>query len=56
MIAALGDASQFANGWQISAWLGLTLKPVEWMPSTSYRSIHDAKRNVSYFLMNYYNW
>ncbi|MBY6062924.1 IS3 family transposase [Pseudidiomarina sediminum] len=28
----------------------------EWMPTTGYRSAIEAKRDVSYFLMNYYNW
>ena len=28
----------------------------EWMPSTGYYSINEAKRDVGYFLMNYYNW
>lgn len=28
----------------------------EWMPTTGYRSAVEAKRDVSYFLMNYYNW
>ena len=28
----------------------------EWMPATGYRSAIEAKRDVSYFLMNYYNW
>ncbi|MDN7125292.1 hypothetical protein J6I90_10405 [Pseudidiomarina sp. 1APP75-32.1] len=26
------------------------------MPATGYRSAIEAKRDVSYFLMNYYNW
>jgi putative transposase len=28
----------------------------EWMPATGYHSATEAKRDVSYFLMNYYNW
>lgn len=28
----------------------------EWMPSTGYRSINEAKLDVGYYLMNYYNW
>ncbi len=28
----------------------------EWMPSTGYSSINEAKRDVGYYLMNYYNW
>ncbi len=28
----------------------------EWVPATGYRSAIEAKRDVSYFLMNYYNW
>lgn len=28
----------------------------EWIPSTGYRSPSEAKRDVGYFLMNYYNW
>ena len=28
----------------------------EWMPATGYCSAIEAKRDVSYFLMNYYNW
>ena len=27
----------------------------EWMPSTGYHSINDAKRDAGYYLMNYYN-
>ena len=28
----------------------------EWIPSTGYDSEAEAKRDVSKFLMNYYNW
>lgn len=28
----------------------------EWIPSTGYRSLNEAKRDVGYYLMNYYNW
>uniref|UniRef100_UPI0025D18DE9 IS3 family transposase n=1 Tax=uncultured Alteromonas sp. TaxID=179113 RepID=UPI0025D18DE9 len=28
----------------------------EWIPSTGYCSINEAKRDVGYYLMNYYNW
>ncbi|GAA0858231.1 hypothetical protein GCM10009114_27050 [Aliiglaciecola litoralis] len=28
----------------------------EWVPSTGYCSINEAKRDVGYYLMNYYNW
>lgn len=28
----------------------------EWMPSTGYHSINEAKRDVGFYLMNYYNW
>tara|TARA_A100001015_G_scaffold314152_1_gene422979 strand:+ start:999 stop:1838 length:840 start_codon:yes stop_codon:yes gene_type:complete len=28
----------------------------EWMPSTGYHSPNEAKRDVGYYLMNYYNW
>ncbi|MBT1064533.1 IS3 family transposase [Bowmanella sp. Y26] len=28
----------------------------EWMPTIGYGSINEAKRDVGYYLMNYYNW
>lgn len=28
----------------------------EWIPSLDYRSVSDAIRDVSYYLMDYYNW
>jgi len=28
----------------------------EWIPTTGYASLSDAKRDISYYLMNYYNW
>ena len=28
----------------------------EWMPSTGYHSYHQAERDISYYLMDYYNW
>ncbi len=28
----------------------------EWIPSTGYHSLNEAKRDVGYYLMNYYNW
>ena len=28
----------------------------EWVPSLGYRSINDAIKDVSYYLMDYYNW
>ena len=28
----------------------------EWMPSIGYQSANEAKRDVGYYLMNYYNW
>lgn len=27
-----------------------------WMPSVDYQSANKAKRDVGYYLMNYYNW
>ncbi|WP_143092287.1 integrase core domain-containing protein, partial [Methylophaga sulfidovorans] len=28
----------------------------EWLPRLGYRNISEAMRDVSYYLMNYYNW
>lgn len=28
----------------------------EWIPTTGHASLSDAKRDISYYLMNYYNW
>jgi putative transposase len=28
----------------------------EWMPSTGYHSINEAKRDVGFYLINHYNW
>lgn len=28
----------------------------EWIPSTGYRSINEAMKDISFYLMNYYNW
>ena len=28
----------------------------EWVPATGYMSFQDAKRDISYYLMDYYNW
>ncbi len=28
----------------------------EWLPATGYVSLRDAKRDISYYLMDYYNW
>ena len=28
----------------------------EWMPSEGYRSFSEAKKDISYYLMDYYNW
>ncbi|WP_416365179.1 IS3 family transposase [Pseudoalteromonas sp. PPB1] len=28
----------------------------EWVPSTGYDSFKEAERDISYYLMNYYNW
>ncbi|MGL4891619.1 MAG: IS3 family transposase, partial [Aeromonas veronii] len=28
----------------------------EWLPATGYMSIREAKRDISYYLMDYYNW
>lgn len=28
----------------------------EWAPNLGYRSVSDAIRDVSYYLMDYYNW
>ncbi|MFM5172292.1 IS3 family transposase [Aeromonas veronii] len=32
-----------------------SLKP-EWLPATGYMSVREAKRDISYYLMDYYNW
>lgn len=28
----------------------------EWLPVTGYMSLREAKRDISYYLMDYYNW
>lgn len=28
----------------------------EWLPATGYLSLREAKRDISYYLMDYYNW
>ncbi|MCK2086452.1 IS3 family transposase [Aeromonas sp. 3925] len=28
----------------------------EWLPATGYMSLREAKRDISYYLMDYYNW
>ncbi len=28
----------------------------EWLPATGYVSLREAKRDISYYLMDYYNW
>ncbi len=28
----------------------------EWIPSIGYPTMREAKRNISHYLMNYYNW
>ena len=28
----------------------------EWIPSMGYPTMRDAKRDISYYLMTYYNW
>ncbi|WP_139329132.1 IS3 family transposase [Aeromonas hydrophila] len=28
----------------------------EWLPTTGYMSLREAKRDISYYLMDYYNW
>ncbi len=28
----------------------------EWLPATGYISLREAKRDISYYLMDYYNW
>ncbi|MFM5585277.1 integrase core domain-containing protein, partial [Aeromonas veronii] len=28
----------------------------EWLPATGYMSVREAKRDISYYLMDYYNW
>jgi len=28
----------------------------EWIPKLGYRSVSDVTRDVSYYLMDYYNW
>ncbi|MGY3949859.1 integrase core domain-containing protein, partial [Aeromonas allosaccharophila] len=28
----------------------------EWLPATGYMSLREAKRDISYYLMVYYNW
>ncbi|WP_279497334.1 IS3 family transposase [Aeromonas veronii] len=32
-----------------------SLKP-EWLPAMGYMSLREAKRDISYYLMDYYNW
>ncbi|MGL6495577.1 IS3 family transposase, partial [Aeromonas veronii] len=28
----------------------------EWLPAMGYMSLREAKRDISYYLMDYYNW
>ncbi len=28
----------------------------EWLPATGYMSLQEAKRDISHYLMDYYNW
>ncbi len=28
----------------------------EWLPTTGYMTLREAKRDISYYLMDYYNW
>ena len=28
----------------------------EWLPATGYMSLREAKRDISYYLMDYHNW
>ncbi|WP_184236164.1 integrase core domain-containing protein, partial [Aeromonas veronii] len=28
----------------------------EWLPATGYMGLWEAKRDISYYLMDYYNW
>ncbi|MGU5765789.1 integrase core domain-containing protein, partial [Aeromonas allosaccharophila] len=28
----------------------------EWLPATGYMGLREAKRDISYYLMVYYNW
>lgn len=28
----------------------------EWLPTTGYMNLREAKRDISYYLMDYYNW
>lgn len=28
----------------------------EWLPATGYMSLWEAKRDIGYYLMDYYNW
>ncbi|SHF09082.1 Integrase core domain-containing protein [Vibrio gazogenes DSM 21264] len=28
----------------------------EWIPEMGYSSVREAKQNISYYLMDYYNW
>ncbi|RJE77053.1 transposase [Pseudoalteromonas sp. MSK9-3] len=28
----------------------------EWVPSTGYNSFKEAEQDISFYLMNYYNW
>ncbi|MFT5332383.1 MAG: putative transposase [Halioglobus sp.] len=28
----------------------------EWIPSLGYSTMREAKQNISYYLMTYYNW
>lgn len=28
----------------------------EWLPATGYMSLREAKRDISHYLMDYYNW
>ncbi len=32
-----------------------SLKP-EWLPTTGYMSLREAKRDISHYLMDYFNW
>jgi len=29
---------------------------MEWVPAMGYMSLREAKRDISYYLMDYYNW
>ncbi|VFB09612.1 IS3 family transposase [Aeromonas salmonicida] len=35
--------------------LFISLK-TEWVPVMGYMSLREAKRDISYYLMDYYNW